>query len=75
MNESKQEIQNLKNFVLLNQSFKKWLTTCPKEYIWEITKVTKDHSVFTFSLIKERNESEKIDLEIILSRGKKSYES
>ena len=59
MNESKkiiakQKIKNLKNFVGLNKSFKKWLTTCPKEYIWEINKVSKDHSVFTFSLIKGR---------------------
>ena len=70
MNETKQKIQNLKNFVSLNQSFKKWLTTCPKEYIWEINEVTKDYSVFSFSLIKEKNESQKINLEIILSKGK-----
>ena len=46
---AKQEIQNLKNFASLDKSFKEWLTTCPREYIWQIDKVTKNHEgTFTF---------------------------
>ena len=46
---TKQRIQNLKNFASLDKSFKKWLTTCPREYIWQIDDVTKDHEgTFTF---------------------------
>ena len=46
---TKQRIQNLKNFASLDQSFKKWLTTCPREYIWQIDDVTKNHEgTFTF---------------------------
>jgi hypothetical protein len=42
-------IETLKNFASMNQSFKDWLTTCPKEYIWQIDEVTKDHEgTFTF---------------------------
>ncbi len=41
-------IKNLKNFASINQSFKKWLTTCPKEYIWQIKEVTKDQGTFSF---------------------------
>ena len=37
-----QEIQNLKNFGSIDQSFKEWLTTCPREYIWQIDEVTED---------------------------------
>ena len=39
---TKQRIKNLKNFASLDQSFKKWLTTCPREYIWQIDEVTED---------------------------------
>ena len=39
---TKQRIKNLKNFTSLDNSFKKWLTTCPKEYIWHIDEVTED---------------------------------
>ena len=42
------KIQNLKNFASMNQSFKEWLTTCPKEYIWQINEVTKNQATFTF---------------------------
>ena len=46
---TKQRIQNLKNFVSMDQSFKEWLTTCPREYIWQIDEVTgKDQGTFTF---------------------------
>ena len=46
---TKQRIQNLKNFASLDKPFKKWLTTCPREYIWQIDDVTKDHEgTFTF---------------------------
>ena len=46
---TKQRIQNLKNFASLDQSFKKWLTTCPREYIWQIDEVTEDlEGTFTF---------------------------
>ena len=37
---AKQKIQNLKNFASLDKSFKEWLTTCPREYIWQIDDVT-----------------------------------
>ena len=45
---TKQKIKNLKNFVSMDQSFKEWLTTCPKKYIWQIDEVTKDRGTFTF---------------------------
>ena len=46
---TKQRIKNLKNFVSMDQSFKEWLTTCPREYIWQIDEVTgKDQGTFTF---------------------------
>ena len=45
---AKQKIQNLKNFASLDKSFKEWLTTCPKEYIWQIDEVTKERGTFTF---------------------------
>ena len=46
---AKQKIQNLKNFASLDKSFKEWLTTCPREYIWQIDDVTKNHEgTFTF---------------------------
>ena len=41
-------IKNLKNFGYMDQPFKKWLTTCPREYIWQINEVTKDQATFTF---------------------------
>ena len=46
-------IKTLKNFGSMNQSFKDWLTTCPKGYIWQIDEVTKDNEgdyegTFTF---------------------------
>ena len=44
-----QKIQNLKNFASLDKPFKEWLTTCPREYIWQIDEVTKGHEgTFTF---------------------------
>ena len=47
------KIKNLKNFATLDKSFKEWLTTCPREYIWQIDKVTKDHEgTFTFRTVK-----------------------
>ena len=48
-----QRIKNLKNFGSIDQSFKKWLTTCPKDYIWEINQVTKDQTTFTFWRLNE----------------------
>ena len=50
---AKQKIQNLKNFASLDKSFKEWLTTCPRDYIWQIDEVTKDYEgdyegTFTF---------------------------
>ena len=50
---AKQKIQNLKNFASLDKSFKEWLTTCPRDYIWQIDDVTKDNEgdyegTFTF---------------------------
>ena len=42
-------IKTLKNFASMNQSFKDWLTTCPKEYIWQINEVTDNlEGTFTF---------------------------
>ena len=52
---TKQRIKNLKNFVSIDQSFKEWLTTCPKDYIWEINEVTKDQATFAFRRINEHN--------------------
>ena len=48
MTSTKQRIKNLKDFGSIDQSFKKWLTTCPKDYICEINEVTKDQATFTF---------------------------
>ena len=56
-----QKIQNLKNFASMDQSFKEWLTTCPKEYIWQINDVTKDRGTFTFKKV----EKIEFDLEVI----------
>ena len=46
-------IKTLKNFASMDQSFKEWLTTCPRDYIWQIDEVTKDNEgdyegTFTF---------------------------
>ena len=50
---TKQKIQNLKNFGSLDRSFKEWLATCPKGYIWQIDDVTKNHEgTFTFRPVK-----------------------
>ena len=35
-------IKTLKNFASLDKSFKEWLTTCPRDYIWQIDEVTED---------------------------------
>ena len=60
---TKQRIQNLKNFATLDKSFKEWLTTCPREYIWQIDDVTKNHEgTFTF----KKTEPVDFDLEVIL---------
>ena len=50
-------IKTLKNFASMDQSFKEWLTTCPKEYIWQINEVTEDlEGNFTFRrLLNDRN--------------------
>ena len=50
-------IKTLKNFASMDQSFKDWLTTCPKEYIWQINEVTEDlEGNFTFrKLLNDRN--------------------
>ena len=58
---TKEKIKNLKNFASLDKSFKKWLTTCPKEYIWQIDEVTKDRGTFTF----KKTEPVDFDLEVI----------
>ena len=55
-------ISDLKNFAALDKSFKKWLTTCPKEYIWQINEVTKEQGTFTFKKTKPVD----FDLEVIL---------
>jgi len=48
------KIKNLKNFGSLDRSFKEWLATCPREYIWQIDEVTKDHQgTFTFRRTKK----------------------
>ena len=51
MNSTKKNLKNLKNFAFIDQSFKKWLTTCPKNYIWQINEVTEDlEGNFTFRI-------------------------
>jgi len=45
-------IKTLKNFASMDKSFKEWLTTCPKEYIWQIDEVTKDQGTFIFRRTK-----------------------
>ena len=53
---TKEKIKSLKNFASLDKSFKEWLTTCPKEYIWQINEVTKDRGTFTFRrTLNDRN--------------------
>ena len=48
-------IKTLKNFASMNQSFKDWLTTCPREYIWQIDEVTDNlEGTFTFRRTNER---------------------
>ena len=41
-------VKDLKNFASMDQSFKEWLTTCPKEYIWQIKEITEERGTFTF---------------------------
>ena len=55
-------ISDLKNFASLDKSFKEWLTTCPKEYIWQIDEVTKERGTFIF----KKTEPVDFDLEVIL---------
>ena len=50
---TKKRIKNLKNFVSMDQSFKEWLTTCPRKYIWQIDEVTKDRGTFTFKKLED----------------------
>ena len=38
---------------IMNQSFREWLKSCPKEYTWQMNQVTKDRGTYTFFLIKE----------------------
>ena len=46
---TKQKIQNLKNFGSMDKSFKEWLATCPRDYIWQINEVTDNlEGTFTF---------------------------
>jgi len=46
---TKEKIKSLKNFASMDKSFKEWLTTCPREYIWQIDLVdSKDQGTFTF---------------------------
>ena len=45
---TKQRIKNLKNFASLDKPFKEWMTTCPRDYIWQIDEVTKDRATFSF---------------------------
>jgi len=52
---TKQKIENLKNFASLDQPFKEWLTTCPREYIWQIDKLTYHQGTFTFRRTNEKN--------------------
>tara|TARA_R100000353_G_scaffold137777_1_gene97918 strand:+ start:333 stop:518 length:186 start_codon:yes stop_codon:yes gene_type:complete len=59
MTNTQERIKDLKNFALLDKPFKKWLTNCPKEYIWRIDEVTEDlersslKGTFTFRKIKQ----------------------
>ena len=51
---TKEKIKSLKNFASMDKSFKEWLTTCPREYIWQIDEVTsKDQGTFTFTRPQE----------------------
>tara|TARA_R100001129_G_C5197899_1_gene212830 strand:- start:50 stop:274 length:225 start_codon:yes stop_codon:yes gene_type:complete len=56
---TKKRIKNLKNFASMDQSFKKWLATCPREYTWQIDEVIEDlerssvKGTFTFRKINE----------------------
>ena len=59
---TKQRIKHLKNLANMDQSFKEWLTTCPKKYIWQIGEGTKDQATFTF----KKTEPIEFDLEVIL---------
>ena len=55
MNITEKRIKNLKNFASIDHLFKEWLTTCPKNYIWQINEATKDQATFTFRRINEHN--------------------
>ena len=50
-----QEIKNKEwpytyNGHIMNDSFQKWLKSCPKEYTWQMNQVTKDRGTYTFIL-------------------------
>jgi len=38
------------NGFIMNDSFREWLKTCPKEYIYQMNQVTKDRGTYTFIL-------------------------
>ena len=51
---TKEKIKSLKNFASMDKSFKEWLTTCPREYIWQINEVTEDlEGNFTFRRVAQ----------------------
>ena len=38
---------------IMNDSFREWLKSCPKEYTWQMNQVTKNRGTYTFFLLEE----------------------
>jgi len=55
-----QEIKNREwpytyNGHIMNESFEKWLESCPEEYTWQMNEVTKNRGTYTFFLKEEED--------------------
>ena len=43
------------NGFIMNESFRDWLESCPKEYTWQMNQVTKNQGTYTFLLKEEED--------------------
>ena len=43
------------NGFIMNQSFRDWVKTCPREYAWQMNQVTKNKGTYTFFLTEEED--------------------
>ena len=48
---------------IMNDSFREWLKSCPKEYTYQMNQVTKDRGTYTFFLTEEEKTQAELDAE------------